>query len=388
MKRIDKIEYLINNNGVTFLGAGPMSKNSVDAVIDLAQEYDLPIGLIPSRRQVECASLGGGYVGKWTTETFSEYVRYRDKKNNVILCRDHSGPWQLEKRDADGKVPPLNIEMESLLVSLRADIKSEFDLIHVDASLGLRNGLNKEEIRAITCEIVGFCESVSKGSVHYEIGTEEQVFGSSQINLAEEELGEVFLNLKKLKLPKPKFFVQQTGTKVNELKNVGNYDNPLDSKGMLPASFQITKILNICRQNNIWLKEHNADYLSNQALEWHNRFGIHGANIAPEFGTQETRTFVNLANQIGATDLVLKLNEMVLAGNKWEKWMLQDSNATAEDKTLIAGHYHFSDEWFIEIYDELKQRLKRESIDLETELYFSVKKAIERVLIYFGYNHG
>ena len=47
MKRIDKIEYLINNNGVTFLGAGPMSKNSVDAVIDLAQEYDLPIGLIP-----------------------------------------------------------------------------------------------------------------------------------------------------------------------------------------------------------------------------------------------------------------------------------------------------------------------------------------------------
>lgn len=387
MRRIDKLEYLINS-GVTFLGAGPMSKNSVNAVIDLAQEYDLPIGLIPSRRQVECESLGGGYVEKWTTETFSEYVRDRDKKNNVILCRDHSGPWQLEKRGANGETPQLNIEMESLMVSLRADIESGFDLIHVDASLGFQNGLNKEEIRSITCEIVGFCEGISKKSVHYEIGTEEQVFGSSQISFAEEELTDMCFNLKKLKLPKPKFFVQQTGTKVNELKNVGNYDNPLDAKGILPASFQITKILDLCRQNGIWLKEHNADYLSDHALEWHNRFGIHGANIAPEFGTIETRTFINLANQIGASDLVHRVNEMVIKGNKWNKWMLQDTNATDEEKTLIAGHYHFADEWFIDIYNELDDRLKSNSIDLETELYLSVKKAIERVLIYFGYNYG
>jgi len=386
MRRIDKVEYLINN-GVTFLGAGPMSKNSVDAVIELAQEYDLPIGLIPSRRQVECSSLGGGYVEKWSTEAFTEYVRSRDKKNNVILCRDHSGPWQLENRDLNGEVPQLNIEMESLLVSLRADIESGFDLIHVDASLGLQYGLTKGEIRAITCEIVGFCEGISKSSVYYEIGTEEQAFGSSQISLAEEELMEMFFDLKKLKLPKPKFFVQQTGTKVNELKNVGNYDNPLDAKGILPASFQITKILDMCRQNGIWLKEHNADYLSNQALEWHNRFGIHGANIAPEFGTIETRTFLNLANQIGASDLVQKLNEMVVKGNKWKKWMLQDSNATNEEKVLIAGHYHFADEWFIDIYKELEQRLKSNSIDLKIELYLSVKKAIERILIHFGYNY-
>ena len=37
------------------------------------------------------------------------------------------------------------------------------------------------------------------------------------------------------------------------------------------------------------LKEHNADYLSDNALKWHKKFGIHGANVAPEFGVCETK---------------------------------------------------------------------------------------------------
>jgi hypothetical protein len=387
MNKISKIEFLIKN-GITFLGAGPMSKTCTDVVIDLAQDYDLPIGLIPSRRQIECESLGGGYVEKWSTEAFTDYVRSRDKKNNVVLCRDHSGPWQMENRDPNGNPLSLSDEMKLLKTSLRADIESGFDFLHIDASLGLRNGLQKADIRELTYEIIGFCESIAKSPLNYEIGTEEQFFGSSELRSAENELIEVLLNLKKLKFPKPKFFVQQTGTKVYELKNVGNYDNPLDAKGILPSSFQLTKILDICRQNDLWLKEHNADYLSNNALEWHSRFGIHGANIAPEFGTQETRTIIKLGKQIGATDIITKLSELIISKNKWKKWMLENTTATEEEKVLIAGHYHFSEEWFIEIYNELEERLMNKSINLELEIYSSLRKSIERVLIFFGYKHA
>ena len=51
---------------------GPMSKNVVDAVIEVNKDIDLKIGFIPSRKQVE---YDNGYVNNWTTESFSKYVK-------------------------------------------------------------------------------------------------------------------------------------------------------------------------------------------------------------------------------------------------------------------------------------------------------------------------
>ena len=56
-----------------------MSKNCVDAAINLANEYKSPIILIASRRQIECEEFGGGYVNNWSTEKFSHYVKSKDK---------------------------------------------------------------------------------------------------------------------------------------------------------------------------------------------------------------------------------------------------------------------------------------------------------------------
>ena len=36
------------------------------------------------------------------------------------------------------------------------------------------------------------------------------------------------------------------------------------------------------------MKEHNADYLSDEALQWHPRLGIHAANVAPELAYRES----------------------------------------------------------------------------------------------------
>ena len=88
-----KLESIIKQRK-TLLGVGPMSMNVVDSSIELANQYNLPLMLIASRRQIDCSNFGGGYVNNWSTEKFADYVKKKDKKKNIILCRDHGGPWQ------------------------------------------------------------------------------------------------------------------------------------------------------------------------------------------------------------------------------------------------------------------------------------------------------
>ena len=42
------------------------------------------------------------------------------------------------------------------------------------------------------------------------------------------------------------------------------------------------------------MKAHNSDYLSTNSLSWHPRLGIHSANVAPEFGVAETKSFIKI----------------------------------------------------------------------------------------------
>ena len=42
------------------------------------------------------------------------------------------------------------------------------------------------------------------------------------------------------------------------------------------------------------MKEHNADYLSNDSLSWHPKIGIHSTNVAPEYGVAETKSLINI----------------------------------------------------------------------------------------------
>ena len=91
------LKNLIRTKKCTLLGVGPMSVNCVDAAIELSNFYNFPLFLIASRRQIDSEEFGGGYVNNWTTKEFSKYVTSRDKKNKIILSRDHGGPWQSTK---------------------------------------------------------------------------------------------------------------------------------------------------------------------------------------------------------------------------------------------------------------------------------------------------
>ena len=87
----EKIEGYLKKNRCTLLGVGPMSANCVDAAIELANQYESPLILIASRRQIDSEDFGGGYVNNWSTERFADYVIDRDKKGKIFRARDHGG---------------------------------------------------------------------------------------------------------------------------------------------------------------------------------------------------------------------------------------------------------------------------------------------------------
>jgi hypothetical protein len=146
----------------------------------------------------------------------------------------------------------------------------------------------------------------------------------------------------------------------------------------LPAEIQLPKMIEICNRYQIFMKGHNTDYLSDEALQWYPRLGIHSANVAPEFGVAETLALLDLMTEKGMEDLAERFIRLAYDSNKWHKWVLPDSHINDRDCAIIAGHYVFSTEECKEIKRETQSRIK--DIDLEGFLKGRVKESIMRYM--------
>lgn len=381
---LEKLKRFMDSRRCTLLGVGPMSKNCVDAAIELSNDYEIPLMLIASRRQIEAEEFGGGYVNNWSTERFAEYVIEHDRKGKIILARDHGGPWQNDF-EKEQKLSLRNA-MESAKRSFRIDIESGFEMIHIDPSIDIYGELSVDETFLRIFELYEFCWSVAeqkKRKILFEIGTEEQNGSNRSQFDSEYVVSETYKFCKKKMLPFPTFVVIQTGTKVMETKNIGTLDNPFRVHGELPAEIQIPKILDMCNRHNIFLKQHNTDYLSNEALAWHPKLGIHSANVAPEFGVAETLAFIEILKKHKLNDLIGKFVKLSYESKKWQKWMLPETKTGEMEKAIIAGHYVFFDPEFVEIKSHAKSELQKHNINLDEHLKSKVKKSIMRYLINF-----
>jgi tagatose-1,6-bisphosphate aldolase non-catalytic subunit AgaZ/GatZ len=379
-----RLENYRNRNRCTLLGVGPMSVNCVDATIELANDYEVPIMLIASRRQIDSEEFGGGYVNNWTTEAFANYVIDRDKKGKVLLARDHGGPWQ--NTHEQNQELSLRRAMESAKTSYKADIDAGFQILHIDPSIDIHGKPNAEEILDRLFELYEFCwgyaQQVGK-EIIFEIGTEEQ---SGSTNTQEElnyTLQTVKSFCKKNKLPSPFFVVIQTGTRVMETRNVGSFDTPIRVADEIPAEIQVPKMLEICHQHNLFMKEHNTDYLSDDALQWHPRLGIHAANVAPEFGVTETKALLEVLEENNLRNLADEFLRIAYDSGKWKKWMLPHTKATSRDCSIIAGHYIFSSQECRYLKEEATEALKKKNIILDDYLKKRVKDSIFRYLYHF-----
>ena len=159
MDRIKLIKNLRDAQKCTLLGIGPMSKNCVDSTIRISNEYDLPIMIIASRRQIECKEFGGGYVNNWSTEEFSKYIEKNDRNQNIILCRDHGGPYQNENENK--KKYSFDEVMENAKKSFSVDIQSNFQIIHIDPTENLISDLTQDEMLNRIYNLYEFCYSIA-----------------------------------------------------------------------------------------------------------------------------------------------------------------------------------------------------------------------------------
>ena len=369
------------NRNCTLLGVGPMSKNCIDATIELANEYCTPLMLIASRRQIDSEQFGGGYVENWTTEQFADYVRYKDTQKNIILARDHGGPWQNEL-EISNKLN-LNDAMQSAKESYRADIDAGFQMLHIDPSVDIHANPNIDQVLERVYELYEFCWTYSqqkKQDVIFEIGTEEQ----NGSNNTQEELEYTLECMRKFcksnKLPYPSFIVIQAGTRVMEMRNVGSFDSPIRVANELPPEIQIPKMISICNHYRIFMKEHNADYLSTDSLKWQPRLGIHAANIAPEFGVAESKAFIDLMENSNQNFLLEEFLRISYDSKKWEKWMINATSASDKDRAIISGHYIFSTDEFLELKNQARFHIK----DLDTQLKNKVKESVFRYMKAFN----
>ena len=373
-------DYRMGRN-CTLLGVGPMSKNCVDAAIELSNKYESPLMLIASRRQIDSEDFGGGYVENWTTNEFSKYVRSNDLGNNILLARDHGGPWQneLEKR----KKMSLEEAMNSAKLSFKADIDAGFDMLHIDPSIDIHEQPNVDQILERVYELYEFCWTYAQKKnkdIIFEIGTEEQSGG----NNSKEELEYTLEKMKEFcsvnKFPYPAFIVIQAGTRVLETQNVGSFDSPVRVDNELPPEIHIPRMIEICNKYGIFMKEHNTDYLSTESLKWQPRLGIHAANIAPEYGVAETRALIKILKESNQEKLLDDFLKLSYDSKKWEKWMLKDTNATDTDRAVIAGHYVFATKECIDIKNQAKSKVD----DLDDLLKNAVMKSIERYMTAFN----
>lgn len=376
-----RLQSFVRKRRCTLLGVGPMSVNCVDATIELANEYEVPILMIASRRQIDSEEFGGGYVNNWTTEDFARYVTDKDKKGKIILARDHGGPWQSikEKEEKLG----LRRAMDSAKSSYRADIAAGFQILHIDPSVDIHGSPDVDEVLDRVFDLYEFCWSQARRArqeIIFEIGTEEQ---SGSTN-SQEELDYTLKAITKFcaqnKIPQPTFVVIQCGTRVMEMRNVGSFGSPFRVANEIPAEIQLPKMIEICNRHGIFMKEHNTDYLSDESLQWHPRLGIHAANVAPEFGVAETNELVDVLEKNGLNKLAERFLKIAYDSNKWDKWMLDDTSATDRDKSLIAGHYVFSNPDVKELKIEAAKELVRKGIHLEEHLKQRVKQSILRYL--------
>ncbi len=294
---------------------GPMSKNVVDAVIDVASTSN-PIGLIPSRRQVDFTR---GYVNYWTTQDFSSYVK--SKNSNVILERDHGGPNQGTNFDYG-------------FDSFYDDTKC-LDIIHVDP---WKTALSLEDGAAKTKEYILFCYKHNP-NIYFEVGTEESIFKYEAEHLSY-LLNYLYENLPEHIFTRIKYAVIQSGTSLKGIVNTGNY-----------SENRLQEMLKICSSFNIMSKEHNGDFLTEQLVSDKFKAGLDAINIAPEFGQMETNAYLESIHSYNRDDLLTQFFHICFLSGKWKKWVPTnfDPFENREELIKICGHYVLSTPEFVKI---------------------------------------
>lgn len=375
----------------TLIGIGPMSPNLLRATFELARDLDFPPMFIASRNQVDSDEFGAGYVNAWDQKRFAADIRaIADEvgySGDYYLCRDHGGPWQRDEERAAHL--PEDEAMELARHSYKADLEAGFDLLMIDPTkdpFELGKVIPLDTVLSRTVELIEYCEAERKKldlpEVGYEVGTEETNGGLTSTERYQEFVERLKVELESKGLPMPTFIVGQTGTLTRLTEQVGSYDFA-----------QALALADMAASYGVGLKEHNCDYLSDATMLIHAAAGVTASNVAPQFGTEETRALLELCEveeRLAAEGLVESssklrdtLLEHAIRTERWRKWMVGDDvNLSVEDifadeeKALIvldiAGHYTFNE-------DEVKAEVAKNAANLAKNHIDAQRYTVDRI---------
>lgn len=385
----------------TLIGIGPMSSNLLQATFELAQEYDFPPMYIASRNQVDADEFGAGYVNGWDQFRFAADIKTAADAagytGDYYLCRDHGGPWQRdEERNAH---LPEDEAMEIARRSYLADMQSGFDLLMIDPTkdpFEIGKVIPLDIVLRRTVDLIQWCEDKRKElglpEIGYEVGTEETNGGLTSTDKYQLFIEQLKVELGERGLPMPTFIVGQTGTLTRMTEQVGHYD------------FKAARSLaEMAKSYGVGLKEHNADYLDDVTLLEHIPAHVTASNVAPQYGTEETRAYLKLlkVEQIlvdeglvaadEQSDLFKVLLVKAIKTERWRKWMVgEDTKLTVDDILAdeklsldvldISGHYVFNDDEVKAEIAKLYANLAAHEVDGQRFVVEHIKRPIRQYI--------
>ncbi len=400
---VQKMLTFEGSDKATMLGIGPMSKTLIKACMTLAKDKDFPLMFIASRNQVDADSLGGGYVCNWNQETFAAAIKEVAAETNFdgfyYLCRDHGGPWQRDN-ERNAHLPEKEA-MELGKKSYLYDLLNGFDLLHIDPTKDpyIVGKVIEPDINVNrTVELIDFVETERKKrnlpAISYEVGTEETNGGLTSPENYEKFIQKLHARLDEKNLPHPSFIVGNTGTLTRLTENVGHVD-----------STSCKELSAVAKKYHVGLKEHNGDYLDDAILLEHPALGVTAMNVAPEFGTVETRAYLKLVEteaRLAEQGLIEKpselgqaLREESVKSGRWKKWMVDGKDKLTPEEIFkdaeltqlimeISGHYTFNNDRVKKEIAKLYENLAVSGIDGEKYVICKIADAIDHYVECFN----
>lgn len=360
---------------------GPMSLNTVHAALAVAYRHQARICLIASRRQIECAALGGGYVNHWTTEDFAKYIRAHDPQNLILLARDHGGPYQHDSEN--GFVLP--DALKHAQISFEADILAGFKVLHLDPEKAVDGSAPdaKAQFTQLTVDMMRaahqFAVSRNIKDVVFEVGTDEGIGQDFTAAEWDHFLQQVMDAAAAGNINPPVSFAAPMGTKVRGTRNIGAMAAHSDETAEWRQ--RIAELQVIAQRHGVILKLHNSDYISRDVMDHFISLGVRCMNVAPEFGVIESRRMIEILRSHHMTELAAQFEQTALKSGKWMRWQIPGSHPGDMEKVLMAGHYVFSDPAVASMRAEAAQQLAAQGIQLDTELQQAIEGAIEHYLL-------
>jgi fructose/tagatose bisphosphate aldolase len=308
------------------LGFGPMSKEIIEILAKHTKENNYPLMIIASRNQVDYVT---GYVCT-TAELAAQVEEF--KNPNLLLCRDHCGPYF---SDLDRG---LSIEdaMDRCMKTIAADIASGFDLIHIDVSRIKDNQLFYAK------ELIEYALKLNP-DIKLEFGSEDNTGIDIKSSLARIDVQLGFLNPYKNNIV---FFVTQTGSLTKD-SQAGIFD--IDRNQEIGEQIRAAGFL---------FKEHNADYFTAEDIDHRIHAGVDSLNIAPQLGKIQT----DLLKEFAPKDLWATFADLVYNQTYWHRWV-PEGQTDKDIAVSVSGHYLFHSQTYKDIiasidYNKFKSALE------------------------------